>query len=56
MQITDHPAEAYRMGWSVRRGHDPAVQPVWLYGWGWSFLLPDGSVETVTDIPDEETA
>lgn len=55
-RIHQNPAEAYRMGWSVRRNHDPATQPVWLHGHGWSFLLADGSVEAVTDIPDEESA
>lgn len=27
--ITEHPAVAYALGWSVRRGDDPASTPVW---------------------------
>lgn len=44
MRITTSPALSYERGWSVRSGHDPATQPVWLAGHGWSLLRADGSV------------
>lgn len=31
-------------GWLVRQEHDPARQPVWLAGRGWSYLTHDGQV------------
>lgn len=55
-RIHQRPAEAYRMGWSVRRGQVPAHQPVWLFGHGWSLIQDDGSVEPCRDIPEEITA
>ena len=42
--IHQNPTVAYERGWSVRSGHDPASQPVWLAGRGWVLLRPDGSV------------
>lgn len=43
--IHQHPAIAYEQGWSVRSGHNPAVQPVWLAGRGRVLLRADGSTE-----------
>lgn len=43
-RIHQYPLIAYERGWSVRSGHDPAVQPVWLAGHGWSLLRADGSI------------
>lgn len=45
-RITVSPALAYERGWSVRSTHDPAGQPVWLAGRGWSYLRADGSITT----------
>jgi hypothetical protein len=44
------------MGWSVRRGLDPAATPVWLAHREWCLLTPDGDVVAISEIPDEESA
>lgn len=49
--IHQSPALAYERGWSVRSTHDPAAQPVWLAGRGWSYLTADGGI-----VPAEENA
>lgn len=43
--IHQHPAIAYEQGWSVRSGHNPATQPVWLAGRGRVLLRADGTTE-----------
>ena len=43
-RIHQNPLLAYERGWSVRSGHNPATQPVWLAGRGRVLLRPDGSV------------
>lgn len=50
-RIHQGPRVAYERGWSVRSGHDPAEQPVWLAGRGWSYLTPDGQI-----VPAERSA
>lgn len=44
MHVTTHPAIARENGWSVSAYRDPAVEPVWLAGRGWSVLRPDGAI------------
>lgn len=41
--ITEHPAEAYDKGWSVRRAFDPADVPVYRVG-EWVVLTESGTV------------
>lgn len=41
---------AYGKGWLVHREHDPAMQPVLLFGRGRCFLSADGSI---AEAPDE---
>lgn len=42
-RITEHPAESYRCGWSVRSGHDPLTTPV-LRRREWVLLDNEGTV------------
>lgn len=50
-RIHQFPTVAYERGWSVRSGHDPERQPVWLAGRGWSFLTSTGEI-----LPAERSA
>ena len=43
--VTDHPAEAYEKGWSVRSGFNPADVPVLLAG-RWVLLTNSGHIFT----------
>lgn len=50
--ITEHPAEAYEMGWSVRSTDDPATRRVRLV-YGWVLLDNDGGVTPAAENEQE---
>jgi hypothetical protein len=43
-RITEHPAEAYRKGWSVKSWDNPLTRPV-LYRGKWVLLDDEGGVD-----------
>jgi hypothetical protein len=44
MHVTVNPALARSRGWSVSAYRDPALEPAWLAGRGWTLLRPDGAI------------
>lgn len=51
-----NPELAYRLGWFVHRGQDPATTPVWFAGREFVLIDAQGGVTPITEIPDNEAS
>lgn len=54
--VESHRTEAYREGWLVRRGHDPARTPVYRFGRSWALPTEDGWLPALPPTREPEEA